>query len=369
MTLSGDRLENVWPVSSSVLYHNGLIYTVAGRNSYLDGGLHLYALDPVTGAVRHYCHLKGPWPDRDMLRDGVVTERDLRAVEKTAEGESLLRQIQDQYATGYDMDGARADLLVSDGTDLYMMKNKFTPTLEPVPARRRQWTGLTPMGSKHLMANFGLLDDTMFHRSFWVHDDIWPGYSTGTGYAARAGNLVVLGAQRAYAAKQLEGGWYPTHQPGNGNRIVADGYDHSNTAGNLTTPELRKQLHISPTAAALVRTAPPLWEATVPIIVRAMLAAPDSTGGELVLSAEIIEGTTQAEWDESTRYIGPGKLIVHDGAQGRLLAEYDLPACPVFDGMSAADGRLLIALIDGQLLCLRPAEDINSTANARGEQE
>jgi hypothetical protein len=254
------------------------------------------------------------------------------------------------------MDGARADLLVSDGADLYLMKHQFTPALEPVPARRTHWTGLTPMGGKRLIANFGLLDDTMFHRSFWVHDEVWPGYSTGTGFAARAGNLVVLGATRAYAAKHFEGGWYPTHRPGSGNRIVADGYDHSNTTGDRSTPEQRKTLGVSPNAAALVRTAAPLWNAPAPIIVRAMLGAPDGKGDEFVFTAGIVEGTTRAEWDKSTSYIGPGKLMVHHGADGRLLAEYDLPACPVFDGMSAADGRILVALVNGSLLCLeKPA--------------
>jgi outer membrane protein assembly factor BamB len=356
-TLSGDRLENVWPVSSGVLYHKRLIYAVAGRNSYLDGGLHLYALDPATGQVKHYHHIQGPWPDRDVLRQGVVSEQDLEKAADAAQRQGLIERIGTQYATGYDMDGARADLLVTDGTDLYMMKYKFTPALQPVPVRRSHHTGLTPMGGKHLMANFGLLDDTMFHRSFWVHDELWPGYSTGTGFAARAGNLVVLGAARAYAAKHFEGGWYPTHKPGSGNRIVADSYDHSNTAGDRTTPEQRKTLGVSPNAGALVRTALPLWETTVPIIVRAMLVAPDGKGGELLFTAGTVEGATRSEWDKSSYYIGPGKLMVHNGADGRLLAEYELPACPVFDGMSAAEAQLLITLIDGSLLCLRPCQD------------
>jgi len=330
---------------------------VAGRNSYLDGGLHLYALDPATGQVKHYHHIQGPWPDRDVLRQGVVSEQDLEKAADAAQRQGLIERIGTQYATGYDMDGARADLLVTDGTDLYMMKYKFTPALQPVPVRRSHHTGLTPMGGKHLMANFGLLDDTMFHRSFWVHDELWPGYSTGTGFAARAGNLVVLGAARAYAAKHFEGGWYPTHKPGSGNRIVADSYDHSNTAGDRTTPEQRKTLGVSPNAGALVRTALPLWETTVPIIVRAMLVAPDGKGGELLFTAGIVEGATRSEWDKSSYYIGPGKLMVHNGADGRLLAEYELPACPVFDGMSAAEGQLLITLIDGSLLCLRPCQD------------
>jgi len=101
-----------------------------------------------------------------------------------------------------------------------------------------------------------------------------------------------------------------------------------------------------------VRTAAPLWETTVPLIVRAMLVAPDGQGGELVFTAGIVEGSTPAEWDKSTAYVGPGKLLVHNGADGQALAAYDLPACPVFDGMSAADGRMLIALVNGQVICM-----------------
>ncbi|MBM4087122.1 MAG: hypothetical protein FJ272_20220, partial [Planctomycetes bacterium] len=205
LTLCSDRLESVWPVSASVLAHNGLIYAVAGRNSYLDGGLLLYALDPSTGAVKHHRRLDGPWPDREALRKGVAIEGDKKL-------------IQTQHATGYDLDGAQADLLVTDGTDLYLMKHKFTPALSPIPMQRVFHTGLTPMGGKHLLANFGFLDDTMFHRSYWMYDEVWPGYGGGSGWAARAGTMVVVGAQRAYAAKHYEGGWYPTHRPGSGAR-------------------------------------------------------------------------------------------------------------------------------------------------------
>jgi outer membrane protein assembly factor BamB len=91
LTLSEDRLESLWPVSSSVLYHNRLIYAVAGRNSYLDGGIRLYALDPATGAVRHNAILAGPWPDMQTLKTAVVTERGRRdaAAKSPEERESI----------------------------------------------------------------------------------------------------------------------------------------------------------------------------------------------------------------------------------------------------------------------------------------
>lgn len=369
LTLSGDRLENVWPVSSSVLFHDGLVYAVAGRNSYLDSGIHLYALNPATGEVRHHRQLEGPWPDRETLRKGVVTETDLKKTEDSAQRENVLKLIRSQHATGYDMDGVQADLLATDGTDLYMMKNKFTPSLEPIRLQRIYWTGLTPMGGKHLMANFGFLDGTMFHRSFWMYDQVWPGYGGGSGWAARAGTMVAIGEKRGYAAKHYEGGWYPTHKPGSGNRLVADTLDHSNTSGALAPREVLQRFRQYGNAAEIVRTEPALWEKTVPVIVRAMLVAPDGTGDELVFTAGIVEGTTKAEWDASTSYRGPAKLLVHSGADGKLLAEYDLPACPVFDGLSAAEGRLLISLLGGQVLCLRADGSHKPPGNRGGDQE
>ncbi len=355
LTLSADRLENVWPVSSSVLFHNGLIYAVAGRNSYLDGGIHLYALDPVTGEVRHHLPVAGPWPTDEQVRTAVVTEQDLKNEEDPGKKDAILAKIRAQHATGYSMVGAQADLLVTDGDGLYMMQNKFTPALDQVPLQRVFHTGLTPMGGMHLMANFGFLDETMFHRTFWMFDESWPGYGGGSGWAARAGTMVAVGERRAYAAKHYEGGWYPTHAPGSGNRLVADFFDHLNTSGALASKEILQEFRQYGNAGEVVRTGAPLWESRLPIIVRAMLVAPDGNGGELVFVAGIVEGSTKAEWDKSTNYRGPGKLLVHNGADGKLLAEYDLPACPVFDGMSAASGKLVIPMVNGEVMCWRIA--------------
>ena len=38
-------------------------------------------------------------------------------------------------------------------------------------------------------------------------------------------------------------------------------------------------------------------------------------------------------------------------ADGRDLAHYELESPPVFDGMAAADGRLYISTVNGELLC------------------
>ncbi|NOY82163.1 MAG: PQQ-binding-like beta-propeller repeat protein [Kiritimatiellaeota bacterium] len=46
-----DQLESVWPVHGSVLVRNDVAYCVAGRSSFLDGGLRLYALDMQSGKL------------------------------------------------------------------------------------------------------------------------------------------------------------------------------------------------------------------------------------------------------------------------------------------------------------------------------
>ena len=45
------QLESAWPVSGSVLILNDTLYFAAGRCSYLDGGIFVYALNPRTGEL------------------------------------------------------------------------------------------------------------------------------------------------------------------------------------------------------------------------------------------------------------------------------------------------------------------------------
>jgi outer membrane protein assembly factor BamB len=363
ITLGDGRIENTWPAFSSLLHHNGLIYATAGNNSYLDGGIRLAALDPATGEIKHHTLLEGPWPDKQTLRTAVIGGDGFW--QQKPEERKDFDKVNEQYATGYHILGGQADLLVAgaDGQDLYMSQNKFAADLKPIPLRRAWHTGFTPMGGMHILANFGLLDDSMFSRTSRMYNDAWPSYGSGPGSAARGGTVVAVGKERAYAAQHFIGGGYPMHKPGAGNRIVADALDIKNLPGDLVVAELdeetRKKEGIDWTytslgAKSISRTRKALWTTPTPVIVRSLLAAPDGQGGELVFAAGVVEGKSVAEWDKSIYFDGPGKLQVFEGKDGKLLAEYDLPACPVFDGMSAADGTLLIPMVNGQVHSLVP---------------
>ena len=58
--LSYERIESLWPVSGSVLVQDGQVYFAAGRSSFLDGGILVYALDFKTGKVVNSHVLNGP---------------------------------------------------------------------------------------------------------------------------------------------------------------------------------------------------------------------------------------------------------------------------------------------------------------------
>ena len=57
MIVDRNHVESVWRVHGSVLVDNDTAYVVAGRSSFLDSGLYLWALDPVTGEVQHQARL------------------------------------------------------------------------------------------------------------------------------------------------------------------------------------------------------------------------------------------------------------------------------------------------------------------------
>ena len=92
-----DQVESAWPVHGSVLVHDGLAYVAAGRSTYLDGGIRLYALEPATGTVRHQTTLAGPFPDGQTTRD-----------------------------VSFHIPGANSDVLVSEGGAIYLRQKRLT---------------------------------------------------------------------------------------------------------------------------------------------------------------------------------------------------------------------------------------------------
>ncbi|HIE53397.1 MAG TPA: hypothetical protein EYP85_16715 [Armatimonadetes bacterium] len=123
------QLESAWPVQGSVLVQKGVVYVAAGRSSHLDGGIWLYALDPLTGKVLHQAHLEGPRLDSENIPDNVNPEQ-----------------------------GARTDLLQGDGQFVYLRHLTFDAKLQLQEKAGR---------AERLQATYSFLDDTYFKRAPW----------------------------------------------------------------------------------------------------------------------------------------------------------------------------------------------------------
>ena len=123
------QLESAWPVHGSILVDDSssgaVAYLAAGRSSYLDGGIHFYALRPETGEVLE--HRVEYSPDTETG--------------KMPEGDSS------------NAPGMLADILVGDGTTVWM--------------RRHQVFGQGKEKQRHVFSTGGFRDDTWFNRTTW----------------------------------------------------------------------------------------------------------------------------------------------------------------------------------------------------------
>ncbi|HID22854.1 MAG TPA: hypothetical protein EYP14_10710, partial [Planctomycetaceae bacterium] len=337
--VSYEQLESIWPVHGSVLVENGVVYFAAGRSSFLDGGILVYGLDGQTGRVLFRNRLEGPWPD-----------------------------IQTDVGKPFAMEGALPDLFVSDGSSLYMGRIKFDRTLKRIPLEWGSSLGELDMGADHLVATGGFLDDTGFDRLFWMYSRWWPGFYFAQ-HAPKSGQLVVFDDSTTYAVKYFyrRTMWSPAFYPETrGYLLFADDNDNEpaleDKQGTVKairwlpdesyTDKYRAGGRGVEKGTGWVRTRPAKWQEMIPLRIRAMVLA----GPYLFVAGVPDQVPPEDPWAPFEGRL-PGKLQVFSATDGKLLRSYDLPASPVFDGLSAVRGRLYLSLKDGRLLCFASASE------------
>ena len=175
-----EQLESVWPVHGSVLVQNGLVYCVAGRSMYLDGGLRLLQLDPKTGR---------------KVSEKVLDDRDPET------GKSMQTRIQI-----LNMPVALPDILSSDGKYVYMRSQKFDMSgkrleIGPHSGNPAEQGSVQRGEGVHLFCPSGFLDDSYWHRTYWVYGRSFAGGHAGyyqAGKFAPAGRLLVFDDSTVY---------------------------------------------------------------------------------------------------------------------------------------------------------------------------
>jgi outer membrane protein assembly factor BamB len=304
------QLESAWPVHGSVLVRDGRVYLTAGRSSYLDGGIHVYALDPHSGEILHETRLQSEDPD-----------------------------VSKYGGRPFDMEGAKSDLLVAGKEDIYLFQNRFRPdlTLQPMPRITKLGDRL---GEPHLITNDGLMDTTWFNRTYWMYGERWPGYYF-TYRGPKSGQILVFDDTATYALKVYteRRGHSPEFQPGTGYRLIAD--------RNTTRPVLDVMDIGAEKGRGFSRTELPIWWKKTPIRGHGMLLAREHL---------YLVGPPDLPPDEGAyeAMIGKRGAVFHvvSTADGATLAEFTMQEVPVFDGLIAAGDRLYMSTMEGTLICL-----------------
>lgn len=333
-----DQLESSWPVHGSVLLRDGVAYVAAGRSTYLDGGIRLYGLEPATGKLLHQTTLSGPLPD------GQTVKRDVAFFAR----------------------GANSDVLVAEGEAIYMRQKRLTPALQEVAAEVLSSKGEADVG-RHVFSTAGLLDDSWYNRTFWMYANRWPGFQLAN-QAPKSGQLLVVDEANTYAVSVFyrrnrhttmffpgkEGYLLFADKNSTEPQIVGEpgarqpvawlpqsDYQASNGLRRLDSEAFGVDKGIGYT-----RAEPPLWTLWLPVRIRAMVKAGDTL---------FVAGPPD-EFDAADPYASfegrqGARLVAVSAKDGKQLAERKLDAPPVFDGLIAVPGKLLLALEDGCLAC------------------
>ena len=353
--ISYGQPESVWPLSGSVLIENDTLYAVAGRSMFLDGGLHMVMLDPLTGGLIS-----------DNIMDNALPDSE--------------KNLQD-LMMGKHMPVAQPDILSSDGSYIYMRSQTFKKNgrrLRIRPQRPDNQYG----EEVHLFSPTSFLDNSWQHRTYWLY-----GRVAGEGWAefqlppkrVPYGRVMCLDEQNAfsygrlpellcntsvneyrlYSAKKiparkvgipwLEGEW------------IEGKYSTEKELARHTVDWKRLDAMPRSKLTALDYN----WEIPQPqIIARAMvlagdklfIAGPKDVADEKALWGRSNEKVFREKMQKQTEWLQGrhgGFIWVMDKTSGKRLARYKVECLPVHDGLIAAGGRLYMTTESGEVMCYK----------------
>ncbi len=307
------QLESAWPVCGSVLIHDAVAYFAAGRQTFIDGGIVLYGLDPLTGTVLHRRPVSGPYDEQGFPR---------------------IRQL-----TGMpQIEGFKSGIFTAEHGLLYLRHQAFRPDLTPV--------AMADIRNDHLLASAGFLDETPQHRTYWSIDtDLRYGPAWGTNTPGPQGDIVAVDGDVFYEIRGYLPGRHGQLRPAGGYTL----YSGTRSAAAWRPPRTGKPVQLN-TVIPVSRRWQPRWSVQIPLSGHALVVA-----GDTVVAAGTPLEATFGDAELSSSFAGDqgGRIWAANKANGDKIASRDLPAPPVWDGLAAAHGNCIIALKNGTVMCLR----------------
>ena len=325
-----EQVESVWPVHGSVLVIDGEVHAVAGRSMFLDGGLHYLRLNAANGKLISKQPMGRINPDTGRPLDADITWPNLPV--------------------------GLPDILSFDGTHIYMRSQVLDKQGNRIevknPTTHTDQKGTTA----HLFCPTGFLDDSWWHRTYWIYGKNPMSAAGGwylAAYAAPAGRIMVFDDERVYAF-----GRRPQYFP----RTTSLEYHLYSAPKQPEIVPLNPNEKPNPKSRRKKPFRPVYdWTHVTPVLGRALAMAGDTlfvAGPPDVVDQEAsLVGMTPEEAEpllarQRDAYEGKagGILLAVSTEDGSKQAAYALDTIPVFDGLAAADGRLLMTTVDGRVL-------------------
>jgi outer membrane protein assembly factor BamB len=346
-----EQLESVWPVSGSVLIQNDKAYCVAGRSVFLDGGLRLLQLNPITG---------------EKLAETILDEKD------PANDKNL-----HEYVDQLNMPVGLPDILSSDGKYLYMRSQQFDLNGNRTQIAVRDVKDQTGEGA-HIFSPIGFLDDSQFTRSYMMYGKSvksgWGGWEM-MGKLTPSGRLLSVNSDTVFGFVRkpeflsesivLEYQLYAAKKEGDQESIDLitapqegpfNPFDKKmlNYAGDWKERQKRPMEEQSAVQVKWLVDKPPLE-------VRAMVLAdqilfvsgpPHKVDEEKAFFALDDPNTRKQLAEQSALLKGKeGALLwAVSAASGKKLAELHLDSLPVWDGMAVSSGKLYMTTLNGTVV-------------------
>jgi outer membrane protein assembly factor BamB len=283
------RLESAWPVHGSVLIQNDHAYVVAGRSTFLDGGMIAWRLDPVTGKV--------------LTRQSLSSKQ------------NMIVDTGRIHTADY---GGVADLLTGDGKGVFMRQR----ALFGHETGQRGW-------GRRLGATAGMLDDSWFNRTYWILD------------GKLQGETLVHNDETVYAVRSYT-------ERGHGGFVKAGEAKYQLAAVNRNAPEPKPSARPKLRKGSWPKPAKDKWARPIAPRIRAMALA-----GETLLCAgtpDTIDPRSKNPWAAYEGKRG-GILLAISTRDGSTTTELKLDDAPVQDGLAVANGLVYLTTANGRVLC------------------
>lgn len=291
-----EQLESAWPVHGSVLVDGDTIYVAAGRSARMDGGIRIHALDVRTGEL--------------------VRKVDVRMT--GGGGANVIRQ------------SVLPDILSIKNDTVWMRGLGVNKNLAPVS------------DEPHLFAPRGFLDDTWWHRTYWVY-----GTKVGGGYShwPDAGNAVPAGRLLVFDdGKYIYGYGRLRYRMGDGH-VRANATDDYKLFAEVLDPKPRTRQDRRGETKQVAGRREIKWATNLPFVAKSIVLTRD---GLLVAGGGSLP--------DATEHVTPGILWGISREDGAKQQDCLLPASPVLDGMALTDSGIFVSTTDGSLACLRSSK-------------